>query len=59
MPTSRTPAYSALTMQALNEDQDGDMLDHRTIFEEDRDFNQGAPPGSEDFLPDLACEIPD
>jgi hypothetical protein len=32
------------TVQALDEDQEGDDLDHRIIFEEDRDFNQGKAP---------------
>ena len=29
--------------QALDEDQPGDKVEHRKVFEEDRDFNQGAP----------------
>ena len=34
--------WTSIGGQALDEDQEGDMLDHRTIFEEDRDFNQGT-----------------
>lgn len=31
-------------MKSLQEDQPGDKVEHRKVFEEDRDFNQGAPP---------------
>ena len=41
MLAARQIDVSRMLMQALNEDQEGNMLDHRTIFEEDRDFNQG------------------
>ena len=37
-------------MQALEEDQPGEKVEHRKVFEEDRDFNQGA-------CPSLACEL--
>ena len=29
-------------MQALDEDQEGPIVQHRKLFEEDREFNQGA-----------------
>ncbi len=33
------------------------MLDHRTIFEEDRDFNQGASPCSGYPIPALSTHL--
>lgn len=29
------------SVQALDEDQPGEKVEHRKVFEEDRDFNQG------------------
>lgn len=31
-------------MQALDEDQEGEAVEWAKVFEEDREFNQGAPP---------------
>lgn len=32
--------------QALDNDQQGPTVQHRKLFEEDREFNQGARPGA-------------
>ncbi len=29
-------------VQALDEDQPGEKVEHRKVFEEDRDYNQGV-----------------
>jgi hypothetical protein len=39
----RTVYTTCCVFQALDEDQPGDKVEHRKVFEEDRDFNQGAP----------------
>lgn len=40
--TRCSPSAWFCTPQALDEDQPGDRVEHRKVFEEDRDFNQGA-----------------
>ena len=46
------------TSQALDEDQPGDRVEHRKVFEEDRDFNQGALVHPSCVLADISRRSP-
>ena len=41
-PSGKTVARFDELMQALDEDQEGDDVEWKKVFEEDREFNQGG-----------------